>query len=65
MSFIAESLQKKASAIIAELPAQFGIRLFRWKPADGDAHFYIEMLIVAFKTEKARSFHSLPAQIVI
>ena len=54
MSFITESLQKKASAIIAELPTQL---------ADEHEHDYIEMLIAATKTEKTRSFHSLHAQI--
>ena len=63
MSFITESLQKKASAIIAELPTQFSTRLFIWKLADEHEHDYIEMLIAATKTEKTRSFHSLHAQI--
>lgn len=64
MSFITESLQKKASAIIAnELPNQFSTRLFIWKLADEHEHDYIEMLIAATKTEKTRSFHSLHAQI--
>ena len=61
--FITESLQKKASAIIAELPTQFSTRLFIWKLADEHEHDYIEMLIAATKTEKTRSFHSLHAQI--
>lgn len=63
MSFITESLQEIASAIIAELPSPFSTRLFIWKLADEHEHDYIEMLIAATKTEQTRSFHSLHAQI--
>lgn len=59
MKQIDDFLQETASAVIAELPAEFTTRQFIWQFADAHEHAYIEMLLWARKDDQSRVFHSL------